>query len=243
MADSSVVATCSVDGCERNRMTTGYCTMHWRRLRKHGTTDDGRFRTCECCGKRFFRVWKAQAVFCSKECAMRDCYEQSKANGEEKSCEYCSKLFKVGTNWFSGRRCCSKSCAGKLAVFTRVVIVPCSQCSERYEKISNRGTTCPKCTKKNRHKKIVKRNARRKALRRGAIGPTHTESQWRELVSKYGGYCAYCRIKPVEHRDHVIPVSEGGTDAIDNIMPACATCNLRKGTMSLANWLKKLESN
>jgi 5-methylcytosine-specific restriction endonuclease McrA len=30
------------------------------------------------------------------------------------------------------------------------------------------------------------------------------------------------------HRDHVIPVSKGGTNDIRNIVLACAPCNVRK---------------
>lgn len=31
--------TCSIDGCERKHYAKGWCQMHWRRVRSHGSTD------------------------------------------------------------------------------------------------------------------------------------------------------------------------------------------------------------
>lgn len=63
-----------------------------------------------------------------------------------------------------------------------------------------------------------------------------SEKQWRELVNRFGGVCAYCGDRPVEHRDHVVPVSRGGSNYIGNILPACAKCNLSKGRLTLMEW-------
>ena len=43
-------------------------------------------------------------------------------------------------------------------------------------------------------------------------------------------FCRYCgrRVKSF-HLDHVMPVSLGGTNDIDNLVVACSPCNLRKG--------------
>jgi 5-methylcytosine-specific restriction endonuclease McrA len=66
----------------------------------------------------------------------------------------------------------------------------------------------------------------RKARIRGAIG-TFTEAQWRQRLAEFNGRCVYCG-DAATSRDHAIPVSRGGTNTIDNILPACLTCNLRK---------------
>jgi len=34
------------------------------------------------------------------------------------------------------------------------------------------------------------------------------------------------------HADHRTPLARGGSNAIDNILPACAPCNLRKSRMT-----------
>lgn len=63
------------------------------------------------------------------------------------------------------------------------------------------------------------------------------EKKKRELVyAKYNGKCAYCG-NPIEYKDlkvdHIIPEKKGGTDDIENLMPACETCNHYKGHSNL----------
>lgn len=40
--------------------------------------------------------------------------------------------------------------------------------------------------------------------------------------------CAYCP-RPATTVDHVRPVSKGGTNALDNLVPCCSWCNGSKG--------------
>lgn len=58
---------------------------------------------------------------------------------------------------------------------------------------------------------------------------TLTNDEWSELVEQYDHCCAYCgKYARRLHREHKIPVSRGGGYTKDNIVPACAECNLRK---------------
>lgn len=41
--------------------------------------------------------------------------------------------------------------------------------------------------------------------------------------------CAICGKRPATTVDHITPVSRGGTDAPDNLQPACWPCNQAKG--------------
>ena len=66
----------------------------------------------------------------------------------------------------------------------------------------------------------------RKARIRGATG-RFTEAEWRAKLAEHHGLCVYCGA-PATSRDHAQPVSRGGPNTIDNIVPACLTCNLRK---------------
>lgn len=45
--------------------------------------------------------------------------------------------------------------------------------------------------------------------------------------------CVYCG-EPSQHVDHVIPVSKGGTNDLDNLVAACSTCNLAKSDKLLS---------
>lgn len=50
--------------------------------------------------------------------------------------------------------------------------------------------------------------------------------------------CAYCGGKPpsvVLHVDHIVPVSNGGTDARDNLVTSCSSCNLGKSNIPLSS--------
>ena len=65
-----------------------------------------------------------------------------------------------------------------------------------------------------------------------------TEQELIDLENDYGGLCAYCG-KEAEEIDHVIPLSRGGTNSIDNIVPCCAKCNDLKHNTPLLVWMWK----
>ena len=52
--------------------------------------------------------------------------------------------------------------------------------------------------------------------------------QWDALRSEWSG-CAYCRVtdKPLQ-RDCVLALSRGGRYTLENIVPACRSCNTSK---------------
>lgn len=64
-------------------------------------------------------------------------------------------------------------------------------------------------------------------------GGKHTEVEWLALCQLYNGCCLACKRKAKLTKDHIIPVVNGGTDAIDNIQPLCKRCNSRKGTKTI----------
>lgn len=48
--------------------------------------------------------------------------------------------------------------------------------------------------------------------------------------------CEYCGAKAT-HVDHVYPVSRGGSNDLDNLVAACAPCNMSKGAKTPEEWL------
>jgi len=70
-------------------------------------------------------------------------------------------------------------------------------------------------------------------------GGSFTRDEWRALIASYFGRCAYCgQIRPLEP-DHVMPVVAGGTSDIDNIVPACRSCNSSKNVFPLIVFLAR----
>ncbi len=92
--------------------------------------------------------------------------------------------------------------------------------------------------------KVRSYQRKHKALMQGASISDFTDYDWRDLLFLYDHRCAYCRTDKKElTQDHVIPLSRGGDHTITNIVPACQSCNSRKGTKTLEEWRLKGNSN
>jgi 5-methylcytosine-specific restriction endonuclease McrA len=63
--------------------------------------------------------------------------------------------------------------------------------------------------------------------------------QWAALTAAWGG-CAYCGVtdKPLQ-RDCVLAISRGGRYTLDNIAPACGSCNASKSNDEVTGWLRR----
>jgi 5-methylcytosine-specific restriction endonuclease McrA len=66
-----------------------------------------------------------------------------------------------------------------------------------------------------------------------------TPAQWTSLKAVWGG-CAYCGVadEPLQ-RDCVLAISRGGRYTLDNIVPACRSCNASKCNDEVTSWMRR----
>lgn len=78
---------------------------------------------------------------------------------------------------------------------------------------------------------------RAQRLREAREKGTHTPEQWLEVLEQYNYRCVQCGCTPVGRpcKDHIVPIYQGGSDAIDNLQPLCRECNTSKGRETF-NW-------
>jgi 5-methylcytosine-specific restriction endonuclease McrA len=73
-------------------------------------------------------------------------------------------------------------------------------------------------------------NRLKKQRRRGA--GILTAADWELVLETFGAVCLACGKAEVTI-DHVVPVSAGGANTIDNVQPLCRWCNTSKGTKTV----------
>ena len=59
----------------------------------------------------------------------------------------------------------------------------------------------------------------------------------KQVKQRDNATCRYCGEFVLDgHVDHIIPVSRGGVDDLDNLVWACPECNMSKGDKTLEEW-------
>ena len=83
------------------------------------------------------------------------------------------------------------------------------------------------------------RAARRRQRRMERVEHDLTAEQWGALQGAWGG-CAYCgATDEALQRDCVTPLSRGGRYTLDNIVPACRSCNTSKCNHEVTGWMRR----
>ena len=89
-----------------------------------------------------------------------------------------------------------------------------------------------------------KANNQRNHIKRWAIEKdtinTLTSEEWLDILKEYDYKCAYCGCDFDENtlptKDHIIPISKGGHNVKENIVPACRSCNSKKGNKIIQSY-------
>lgn len=81
--------------------------------------------------------------------------------------------------------------------------------------------------------------ARKRKKRMDRVEHDLSDEQWAALKAAWGG-CAYCGTtdKPLQ-RDCVLAISRGGRYTLDNIAPACGSCNASKCNEEVTSWMRR----
>ncbi len=83
------------------------------------------------------------------------------------------------------------------------------------------------------------RAARRRKRRMARVDHDLTDEQWSALQAAWGG-CAYCGSADTAlQRDCVLAISRGGRYTVDNVVPACRSCNTSKCNDEVTSWLRR----
>ncbi len=83
------------------------------------------------------------------------------------------------------------------------------------------------------------RLARKRKRRMDRVEHDLSAEQWAALQTAWGG-CAYCGVQGLPlQRDCVLPISRGGRYTLENIAPACGSCNASKCNDEVTGWLRR----
>ena len=83
------------------------------------------------------------------------------------------------------------------------------------------------------------RGARKRKKRMARVEHDLSAEQWAALKEAWGG-CAYCgnTERPLQ-KDCVLALSRGGRYTLENIAPACGSCNASKSGDEVTGWLRR----
>ncbi|WP_231643746.1 HNH endonuclease [Mycolicibacterium baixiangningiae] len=83
------------------------------------------------------------------------------------------------------------------------------------------------------------RAARKRKLRMDRVVNDLTAAEWAALKDAWSG-CAYCGATDgAMQRDCVMAISRGGRYTLDNVVPACASCNTSKCNDEVTGWMRR----
>lgn len=199
---------CSIDECENRTQARGLCNKHYLRLRKTGTTDDPQRYTPE------------QAAEAKRASSRLSAEKHRESRREQARAYYASNAEKERER----RRRALAADPERVRAYSRKwrAANPDKQAdsTRRWQQAN---------AEKQRGVWAAKRS-RRLALQNGTrLGRV----DFTGILATHGMVCHLCT-GPIDgmadlHFDHVVPLALGGPHVTENIKPAHAACNMKKG--------------
>lgn len=245
-------STCSIDGCSNPRHAQKMCTKHYQRFRKtgdptrslSGVERDRSSRGIRCtvpgCGAKH----RARG-YCNRH------YKRARSTGDPEATPTGRKSENShGPCLVPGcdssavvKRMCHKHYARAKKwgdpLYPVVEKMPsnkgrseCARCGGPLTE-AKRSRECVRCRRASGVASEEKRRARMRdaicAHGDGCVSPRAVDEILRHP-------CVYCGAQ-AEHLDHLEPLVSGGLHCVENLVSACAPCNIRKGGKDPLDWL------
>ncbi len=224
---------CNKEGCSRPKHAKGFCETHYRQIQRPNNMVKCSVEGCGkpnvangLCRKHYGRVYTGRGlqdpIKEEKLCSIEGCTRKCHAKG------FCFKHYErflnhgdpsillIGKNIGNCTECGERKavCKGM-----------CNRCRNRWRSANDEGY---------RAKNSV-RNVRRRATRINSPSEKYTREQ---ALEKTDGKCGLCG-KEIDLSlrypnplcftyDHILPVSKGGNNLLENIQPAHFSCNCSK---------------
>jgi 5-methylcytosine-specific restriction endonuclease McrA len=145
----------------------------------------------------------------------------------EFNCDYCGEISSDSQSHYNRKK--RHFCSMKCYSLYRIELLPFLE-QNAYKGVRKEGENKQVYHRnycKNNPENISHLKARRYAREKNAEG-SHTLLEWQNLKQKHDNKCAKCNKEKKLTKDHIIPLSEGGSDYIENIQPLCQNCNSKK---------------
>lgn len=96
--------------------------------------------------------------------------------------------------------------------------------------------------KTDRWKKLKRFSNEKRRTNKLKLESNFTKQQWKNCIKHFNNSCCYCGNKvEIFSMDHFIPLSKGGEWTVNNIVPACMSCNSSKRANDFFKWYPKQE--
>lgn len=173
-----------------------------------------KYFTCQQCGKLFTPKdthWKRRIPkYCDSKC-----HAVARDQKQLRTCKFCGKEFRKSQAFIRDGR----------------GIFHSKKCQYEYQKtlIGEKSPSFVHGLSKTKDYWALKSHERR--VKKQNNGGTYTIQEWEALKRRHQYRCYLCKRKEPDVKltvDHIVPISLGGNNFIENIQPLCLSCNCKK---------------